>query len=115
MLNGGGTGEECFSSVLVYEDGRWKFGGTGQDPKSGTVPPSTTEPLLQALEMADFVELRTLLFGGECPTASDGQETILVFPLVTGPEAFASCRFVLDPEQSPYREAFDLISQLPLD
>jgi len=73
------------------------------------------EPLLQALETADFVQLRTLLFEGECPTATGGQETVLVFPTVTGPEAFASCTLILDPQRSPYRETFELITELPLD
>jgi len=109
------TGADCSMSVLVYEDGRWKTDGTEQDPNSSNMAPSVVEPLLQALETADFVELRTLLFKGECPTATGGQETVLVFPTVTGPETFASCTLILDPEQSPYREAFKLISELPLD
>lgn len=104
---------DCSMLVLVYEDGRWTSGR--EDPKSGQMPSSMVQPLLQALETADFVELRTLLFEGECPTATGGQETILVFPTVTGPEAFASCTLILDPQLSPYREAFELITELPLD
>lgn len=106
--------EDCTMLVLVYEDGRWKA-ESDQGPKSGNVEPSVVEPLVHALRSADFVELRTLLFQGECPTDTGGQETILVFPTVTGPEAFASCTLVINPEQSPYREALELITRLPID
>ena len=106
---------DCSTWVLVYEDGRWSSGRPREDPERGQVAPSMVEPLLQALETADFVQLRTLLFEGECPTTTGGQETVLVFPTVTGPEAFASCTLIVDPQLSPYRETFELITELPLD
>jgi hypothetical protein len=39
-------------------------------------------------------------------------QTLLPVPTVTGLEMFSSCSLVLDPDLSPYREAFDL-SELP--
>jgi hypothetical protein len=109
------TGGACYKLALVYEDGRWKIDGTDQEPMSGELAPSEVDSLLKALETADFVELRTLLFKNQCPTATGGEETVLVFPTVTGPESFASCTLVLDAGRSPYREAFELIEQLPID
>ncbi len=68
-----------------------------KDQVLGTVP----EPILDALrievEQANFAQLQSRPFSGQCPTAVDGQETIYTFHVTTGDEEIASCKVAIDP------------------
>jgi hypothetical protein len=49
-----------------------------------------------AIEAADFAEIRSHPFTGECPTAYDGQEVIFEFATLHGVERIASCEVAVD-------------------
>ncbi|HLF43264.1 MAG TPA: hypothetical protein VJA46_07035 [Acidimicrobiia bacterium] len=108
--------QRCETLIQVYGDGRWEIETTGGDPQSGTIDPSAVEPLRAALDAVDFAQLISLVSDGACSaTFWDDQNKIVLFPTLPSSETFASCTLPHDPEQSPYREAFELISQLPID
>jgi hypothetical protein len=63
----------------------------------GTVPDELLEALRIEMEQANFLQLESTPFTGECPTAVDGQETIYTFHVSTGDEEIASCEVAIDP------------------
>jgi hypothetical protein len=63
----------------------------------GTVPDPLLEALRLEVEQANFAQLQSRPFTGECPTNVDGQETIYTFHVSTGDEELASCKVAIDP------------------
>jgi hypothetical protein len=70
----------------------------------GTVP----EPLFDALkievEQANYQQIESKPFRGDCPTTFDGQETVYTFHVSTGDETIASCKVAID-ENHPLFQA----------
>jgi hypothetical protein len=53
-------------------------------------------PLDDAIRTTDFAELVSHPFGGECPTAYDGQELVFEFASPDGVQRIASCTVEVD-------------------
>lgn len=106
--------EGCPRAIAVYDDGRWEIVTEGQDPRSGILEPPAIEPLQAALKAIDLTQLITPLSQGDCSLDVFGQEQIILFPTMAGYETYATCTHPPNSEWSPYKEALDLISRLPL-
>jgi len=108
--------QTCETLAQVFGDGRWEIRTTGRDPQSGTLSSSALDPLWTVLDNIDFAQLGTLVSNGKCSAnAWLDQKTIVLFPALPAAETFASCTSPYDPEQSPYREALELIALLPVE
>jgi hypothetical protein len=85
----------CGTTVVVARDGRVH---QAAEPPSdlGTVWPETLASLEAAIAAADFAEIRSHPFTGECPTAYDGQEIVFEFVTAHGIERIASCEVAVD-------------------
>lgn len=62
----------------------------------GSVEPDRVVALQQSIAEADFEEIRSHPFTGECPVNFDGQELVLEFATVTGTERIESCQVEID-------------------
>jgi hypothetical protein len=109
----GATDGPCDVGVTVYDDGRWTIDdGYGQE--TGSIDQTLLQPVKDALRRVDYSELGPLIRGGTCPTELDDQGSVILFPSLPSYELFASCH-PFDESVAPYRQALDLISELPLD
>lgn len=109
-------GQPCETLVQVYGDGRWDITTVERDPQSGTLPSSALDPLWAALDNVDSAQIATLVSNGQCSGADWlDQDAIVLFPSLPAAETFASCTSPFDPEESPYREAVELIALLPIE
>jgi hypothetical protein len=109
----GATDGPCDVGVMVYDDGKWTIDdGYGQE--TGSIDQTLLQPVKDALRRVDYSELGPLIRGGTCPTELDDQGSVILFPSLPSYELFASCH-PFDESVAPYRQALDLISELPLD
>ena len=109
----GASDGSCDLAVMVYDDGRWTTdNGYGQE--TGSIDKNLLQPLKDAIDSVDYTELGPLIRGGTCPTELDDQGTVVLFPPLPSYELYASCR-PFDENVAPYREAMELISQVPID
>jgi hypothetical protein len=67
-----------------------------KDKVLGTVPEDVFDALKIEVEQANYQQIESKPFRGECPTAVDGQETIYTFHVTTGDEEIASCKVAID-------------------
>jgi hypothetical protein len=94
-------GGECFDgpcgdTFVIERDGRVHRTTHGV-ADLGQVPGDVLVALDAAIKTTDFDSIRAAPFGGECPTAFDGQEFIYEFGAPTGIEQIASCETRVDP------------------
>ncbi|HEX6286505.1 MAG TPA: hypothetical protein VFZ80_03390 [Acidimicrobiia bacterium] len=109
----GATDGPCDLAVVVYGDGRWTVDdGYGQE--TGSIDLNVLQPLKDALSNVEYSELGPLIRNGTCPAELDDQGTVVLFPSLPSYELYASCR-PFDDNVAPYREALELIAQVPLD
>jgi hypothetical protein len=64
----------------------------------GVLSRDTLTALDSIISTTDFAAITAVPFGGECPTAFDGQEVIYQFDAPSGPVRIASCEVAVDPE-----------------
>jgi hypothetical protein len=86
----------CDRRINVHLDGRLHETAP-IDRTVGHVPPELIEALKVEMDRANFRQIRSNPFTGECPTAVDGQEIIYTFHLPTGDEEIRSCTVAIDP------------------
>lgn len=85
----------CASVVLVDRDGRVHLAAKPPN-ELGVVSPDLMAALDEAIRTADFAELASQPFTGECPTAYDGQELVFEFATPDGVQRIASCTVEVD-------------------
>jgi hypothetical protein len=86
----------CDRLINVDADGRLHE-VIPKDRTVGHVPPELIDALEVEMDRANFRQIRSNPFTGECPTAVDGQEIIYTFHLPTGDEEIRSCTVAIDP------------------
>lgn len=85
----------CGTTLYLDFDGR--VHQAAKPPNElGVVEPDMVSALEQAIADADFDEIRSHPFTGECPVNFDGQELVLEFATSTGTEQIASCEVEID-------------------
>ncbi|MBP1705598.1 MAG: hypothetical protein H6Q36_1337 [Chloroflexi bacterium] len=88
-------GGPCGTTVVLERDGR--VHQAAKPPNDlGTVWPEALASLDAAIAAADFEEIRSHPFSGECPTAYDGQEIVFEFGAPGGVERIATCEVAVD-------------------
>ena len=88
-------GGPCGTTVVLERDGR--VHQAAKPPNDlGTVWPEALASLDAAISAADFEEIRSHPFSGECPTAYDGQEIVFEFGAPGGVERIATCEVAVD-------------------
>jgi hypothetical protein len=86
---------ECRSTVRLLGDGRVET--TAKPPTVlGVASVDQVTALQAAIAAADFADLTSRPFTGECPVNFDGQELIFTFSTATGQERLASCEVEID-------------------
>ena len=92
----------CHRLINVDDDGRLHE-VIPKDRTVGQVPPELLEALRIEMNQANFPQIESRPFTGECPTAVDGQELIYTFHLLTGDEEIRSCKVAIDPNHPLFR------------
>ena len=91
----------CGTTIVVERDGR--VHQAAKPPNElGTLWPETLASLEAAIGSADFAEIRSHPFTGECPTAYDGQEIVFEFGTPGGVERIATCEVAVDFGSPPF-------------
>jgi hypothetical protein len=89
------VGGPCGTTIVVERDGR--VHQAAKPPNElGTLWPETLASLEAAIGTADFADIRSHPFTGECPTAYDGQEVVFEFGAPGGIERVATCEVAVD-------------------
>jgi hypothetical protein len=86
----------CDRTLGISRDGRGVVLAP-QPAELGQIPAALFQAVQQQLSLADFEQLGSRPFTGECPVNYDGQELIFTFYGATGPIRLASCEVELDP------------------
>jgi hypothetical protein len=74
-----------------------------KDRKVGTVPKELVEAVEIEMAQANYNQLQSRPFTGECPTAVDGQKHVYTFHVPTGDETFDSCKVAIDANHPLFR------------
>lgn len=91
----------CGTTLIVEFDGR--VHQAAKPPNDlGFVEPDLLTDLQQAIADADFDEIRSHPFTGECPVNFDGQEIVVVFATADGTEEIAGCEVDIDWSSPPF-------------
>jgi hypothetical protein len=85
----------CGTTVFVERDGTVHVAAKPPNVL-GVVPADQLAGLIQAIDTADYDEMRSHRFEGECPTNVDGQEFIFDFDTTTAVERIESCQVDID-------------------
>lgn len=86
----------CGSRIAIESDGRVHQLAPAV-AELGTVPADVMAALSGAVRAADFVDIKSHPFTGECPVNFDGQELIYEFSTAGGTETIPSCTIEVDP------------------
>jgi hypothetical protein len=85
----------CGTTYILEFDGR--LHEAAKPPNDlGVVEPDYMAALQQAIAEADFAEIKSHPFTGECPVNFDGQELVLEFTTSTGVERIEGCQVDID-------------------
>jgi hypothetical protein len=80
----------CGARYVIHRDGRVARSGTSGEA-SRQLPPDVIARIASLAAVADWDEVRSKPFTGQCPTAYDGQELSYTFETSVGPVAVRSC------------------------
>ena len=97
-------GEGC-STADIYRDGRV----VRSDGEPQVVDAPSLARLVQQVEGADWEAIMARPFGGECPTAHDGQEEVHAFGAGEGPIVVASCEVVVEQDREPFQTVHGIL------
>jgi hypothetical protein len=85
----------CESQVVIERDGRIHAIKPAAK-ELGQVSGAALAALQAAIRVADFNQIKSRPFTGECPVNFDGQETIYEFGAPSGVQRIASCEVEID-------------------
>lgn len=98
-----GKGGECPQGMCQWRMDLFGDGRVRQpDGTTRQADPEATARVAAAIAAADWDAILARPFGGECPTAFDGQELTYTFPIAGEPLVVASCSVQIDPGQEPF-------------
>lgn len=87
----------CETTIYVERDGLVHAGANSPNAL-GMLSAETVAELEAQIAAADFDEIRSHPFTGDCPTAFDGQELVFEFQTSHGVERIESCQTAVDYE-----------------
>ena len=108
----------CRDEYIFYSDGRVQENGYEPTGPGGEhvygermkppLTPSELQNLKQAISAADFEAVKQSKFGGLCPTAFDGTQSIFTIHQGSKTYMLDSCENIVDPQNQPFKLIFEL-------
>ncbi len=104
-------GRTGHSEFVVTRAGNYsRIGDVGRIRK-GVLSKLELEELIQDINSADYVALRSKEFTGDCPTAYDGDEVTYIFYTQKGVEVIASCKFEIDMKSALFKKVWEILNK----
>jgi hypothetical protein len=104
-LTGGHTGHVEFA---ITRAGNYSWSGDVTPKKKGVLSRVDLDELVQQMDAADFVQLKSKKFTGQCPTAYDGEEATYTFVTPKGIEVLASCTIAIDEKSALFMKVWEI-------
>lgn len=105
LVADGRTGHHEF---VVTRAGNYSRTGDVDRIRKGVLSKLELEELIQEINSADYVALKSKAFTGTCPSAYDGDEATYTFYSQKGVEVIASCKFEIDMKSALFKKVWEI-------
>lgn len=105
LVQGDRTGHHEF---VVTRAGNYSRAGDVDRIRKGVLSIPELDELIQDINSADYVALKSKAFTGTCPSAYDGDEVTYTFYTQKGVEVISSCKFEIDMKSAVFKKVWEI-------